>query len=64
MLRQVSEVCVIYCATAIQAEVVLAETAGGRGIVGVVDGAVPTGIEQEADIAERQSLLRRIGYKL
>lgn len=59
-----SEVCAIYCATANQAEVILAEIAGGRGILGVVDGAVPAGIEQEADIAEKQSLLRRIGYKL
>lgn len=64
VLRQVPEVCAIYCATANRAEVILAETEGGRGILGVVDGAVPTGIEQAADIAERKSLLRRFGYKL
>lgn len=64
MVRQVPEVCTIYCATANEAEVILAETEGGRGILGVVDGAVPKGIEQAADIAERKSLLRRFGYKL
>ena len=64
VLHQVPEVCTFYCATANQAEVILAETERGRGILGVVDGAVPTGIEQDADIAERKSLLRRFGYKL
>ncbi|MEK6804983.1 MAG: adenosine-specific kinase [Nitrospirota bacterium] len=63
-VRQVSEVCTIFCATANDVEVIVAETERGRGILGVVDGAVPTGIEQDADIAERTSLLRRFGYKL
>ncbi len=64
VLRQVPEVCSIYCATANEVEVILAETTSGRGILGVVDGVCPKGIEQEADIAERRSLLRRFGYKL
>lgn len=63
-IRQVPEVCGIYCATANPVEVILAETATGRGIVGVVDGLSPKGIEQESDIAERKTLLRRFGYKL
>lgn len=63
-IRQVPEVCGIYCATANPVEVILAETAGGRGIMGVVDGLSPKGVEQETDIAERKTLLRRFGYKL
>ncbi|PTL36561.1 hypothetical protein CLG94_04230 [Candidatus Methylomirabilis limnetica] len=63
-IRQVPEVCGIYCATANQVEVILAETPHGRGIVGVVDGHPPKGIEQESDIAERKALLRQFGYKL
>ncbi len=63
VLRQVPEVCGIYCATSNPVEVILVETEGGRGIMGVVDGAMPKGIEQEADIAERKALLRRFGYK-
>jgi adenosine/AMP kinase len=63
-IRQVPEVCGIYCATANPVEVILAETPHGRGIVGVVDGLSPKGIEQETDIAERKALLRQFGYKL
>lgn len=63
-VRAVQEVCGIYCATANPVEVVIAETEQGRGILGVIDGVRATGIETEADIAERQSLLRRFGYKL
>ena len=63
-IRQVPEVCGIYCATANQVEVIVAETAHGRGIMGVVDGLSPKGIEQESDIAERKTLLRQFGYKL
>lgn len=63
-VRQVPEVCRIYCATANPVEVILAETAQGRGILGVVDGSAPKGIEQEAHITERKALLRRFGYKL
>ncbi|MBZ0160916.1 adenosine-specific kinase [Candidatus Methylomirabilis sp.] len=63
-IRQVPEVCGIYCATANQVEVILAETPNGRGIVGVVDGLSPKGVEQESDIAARKALLRQFGYKL
>lgn len=63
-IRQVSEVCAIYCATANPVDVILAETPTGRGIMGVVDGAKPKGIEQETDIADRKTQLRVIGYKL
>jgi len=64
VIRQVPEVCGIYCATANPVEVILAETAQGRGILGVVDGLLPKGVEQETDIAARKALLRRFGYKL
>lgn len=63
-VRQVPEVCHIYCATANPVEVVLAETEQGRGILGVVDGLKPKGIELEADVAARKALLRQFGYKL
>jgi adenosine/AMP kinase len=63
-LKQVPEVCRIYCATANPVEVVVAETTQGRGILGVVDGGVPLGVETEADVAERIALLRALGYKL
>jgi uncharacterized protein len=62
-IRQVPEVCLIYCATANPVEVILAETEQGRGILGVVDGFPPKGIEAETDIIERKALLRRFGYK-
>jgi adenosine/AMP kinase len=64
VLRQVPEVCGIYCATANPIEVIVAETAQGRGILGVVDGHRPRGLEQESDIAARKGLLRQLGYKL
>ncbi|WP_028324975.1 adenosine-specific kinase [Desulfatirhabdium butyrativorans] len=63
-IKQVPEVCRIYCATANPVEVILAETAQGRGILGVIDGFASKGIETEADIEYRKSLLRRFGYKL
>ena len=64
VIRQVPEVCGIYCATANPVEVILAETDQGRGILGVVDGHSPQGIEQESDIQKRKALLRQFGYKL
>ena len=64
VVRQVPEVCQIFCATANAVEVMLAETAQGRGIVGVIDGSSPKGIEQDLDIQTRKSLLRQFGYKL
>jgi uncharacterized protein len=63
-VKQVPEVCRVYCATANAVEVVLAETPQGRAILGVVDGASPVGAETEDDVATRQDLLRTIGYKL
>jgi adenosine/AMP kinase len=63
-IKNVPEVCNIYCATANPAEVILAENNLGRGIIGVIDGSSPKGIEKEKDIEERKSLLRKLGYKL
>jgi adenosine/AMP kinase len=58
------EVCSIYCATANPVEVVVAETEQGRGILGVVDGSSPKGVESEADSQNRKELLRKFRYKL
>ena len=63
-VKLVPEVCRIYCATANPVEVLIAETDQGRGIVGVVDGEPPLGVETDADVAYRHRLLRDIGYKL
>lgn len=63
-IKDVAEVCSIYCATANLVEVVIAETEQGRGILGVIDGDKPKGIEGESDIKWRKDLLRKIGYKL
>ena len=63
-VKQVPEVCRIYCATANPVEVLLAETQQGRAILGVVDDASPLGVESGEDVAARHDLLRAIGYKL
>lgn len=63
-LKMVPEVCRIYCATANPAEVVIAETGQGRGILGVIDGVRTKGVEKDEDIAWRKEFLRKIGYKL
>ena len=63
-LKQVPEVCTIYCATANPLEVLVAQTDLGRGILGVVDGMPPAGIETPEDQTTRRTLLRTIGYKL
>ena len=63
-LKQVPEVCSIFCATANAVQVVVAETELGRGILGVIDGVKPAGIESDQDVVERKQLLRAIGYKL
>src|SRR6266849_304262 len=63
-VRAVPEVCRIYCATANPTQVIVAQTDLGRGVLGVVDGASPLGVETDADIAWRKDLLRKLGYKL
>jgi adenosine/AMP kinase len=63
-LKDVPEICNIYCATANPVELILAETTQGRGVMGVVDGLPPLGDEGPEDILERKSFLRKIGYKL
>ena len=63
-IKNVPEVCNIYCATANPVEVILAESNLGRGIMGVIDGSPPKGIEDEKEVSERKSLLRKLGYKL
>jgi len=63
-LKNIPEVCSIFCATANQVEVIVAETDSGRGILGVIDGSKPKGIENKEDIAWRKDFLRKIGYKL
>ena len=62
-VKMVPEVCRIYCASANPVEVIVAETEQGRGVLGVVDGVRPAGIESEADIEHRKQFLRQIGYK-
>ncbi len=62
-IKNCQEVCSIFCATANPVEVVIAETELGRGIMGVIDGFVPKGIEDEKDIRRRKALLRKLGYK-
>jgi uncharacterized protein len=57
------EVCRIFCATANPLQVIVAESPQGRGIVGVIDGASPRGVEDAAGVAWRKDLLRKIGYK-
>lgn len=62
-IREIPEVCTIFCATANPVEVILAETEQGRGILGVIDGSSPKGIESANDREWRHGLLRKIGYK-
>jgi adenosine/AMP kinase len=62
-LKDVPEVCTIFCASANPVEVLVAQSAQGRGIVGVIDGSSPKGCEEEEDRAARHSFLRKIGYK-
>jgi uncharacterized protein len=63
-VKAVPEVCRVYCATANPVQVVVVETDQGRGIIGVVDGGTPLGVEREEDVRARKELLRSIGYKL
>jgi len=64
IIKQVPEVCNIFCASANPVEVIIAKSSQGRGIMGVIDGETPKGIEGEEDIAWRKDFLRKIGYKL
>jgi hypothetical protein len=63
-IKRVPEVCTIFCATANNVQVVVAETEQGRGILGVIDGARSAGVETPEDVEERKGFLRKIGYKL
>ena len=63
-VKACQEVCTVFCATANPVEVIVAETAQGRGIIGVVDGSSPKGVEGEEEIKHRKELLRRFKYKL
>lgn len=63
-VKNCPEVCRIFCATANPLEVVVASTPQGRGILGVIDGSSPKGVETAADKAQRKEFLRKIGYKL
>jgi uncharacterized protein len=63
-VKNVPEVCRVFCATANPVEVIVAQTEQGRGILGVIDGVKTKGIETEADIKVRKEFLRKIGYKL
>jgi adenosine/AMP kinase len=63
-IKMVPEVCRIYCATANPVQVIVAQSGQGRGIIGVIDGYSPKGIETEEDVEERKGFLRTIGYKL
>lgn len=63
-IKNVPEVCRIFCATANPVEVVVYQTLQGRGIMGVIDGLPPKGVEKEEDVKWRKDLLRKIGYKL
>jgi adenosine/AMP kinase len=63
-IKKAPEVCTIYAATANPIEIIIAETAQGRGIIGVVDGSKSKGVETDENIKERREFLRKIGYKL
>ena len=63
-IKNCPEVCRIFCATANPVQVLLVESEQGRGVIGVIDGSSPRGIETETDVAKRKEFLRKIGYKL
>jgi adenosine/AMP kinase len=62
-LRNLPEICSIFCATANPVEIVVARSEQGRGVLGVIDGSSPKGVETEKDVSWRHDLLRKIGYK-
>jgi adenosine/AMP kinase len=63
-IKECFEVCSIFCATANPVEIIVARGAQGRGVLGVIDGASPKGVEGPADVQKRKEFLRKIGYKL
>lgn len=63
-IRETPEVCSIFCATANPVEVIVAQGERGRGVLGVIDGCSPKGVETPADVTARKELLRKFGYKL
>lgn len=63
-VKDVPEVCRVYCATANPTQVIVAETDQGRGVMGVIDGSPPAGVETAEDVRDRQAMLRQFGYKL
>ena len=63
-IKACMEVCTVFCATANPLEVVVARTDQGSGILGVIDGSSPKGVESDADVENRKNFLRKIGYKL
>jgi adenosine/AMP kinase len=63
-IKMIPEVCHIFCATANPTQVIIAQTEQGRGILGVIDGMAPKGVEGAEDVAHRKEFLRMIGYKL
>lgn len=62
-IRNVPEVCSIFCATANPVEIIVAQTEQGSGVLGVIDGSSPKSAEKQSDVAWRHDLLRKIGYK-
>ena len=62
-IKEIQEVCTIFCATANPVDVIVAENERGRGVVGVIDGEKPKGVETANDEKDRRSFLRKIGYK-
>jgi adenosine/AMP kinase len=62
-IKSLSEVCTVFCATANPLKVIVAEEADARGVIGVIDGCAPKGVEDLKEQAERHALLRRFGYK-
>jgi adenosine/AMP kinase len=62
-IKSVSEVCHVFCATANPLTLVVADSEGMRGVLGVLDGGTPLGVEDEPQRAERHTMLRRFGYK-
>ena len=64
MLRNISEICTIFCATSNPTQVIVGVTEQGRGIMGIIDGQSPEGVETDKDIQKRMEFLRKIGYKI